>query len=171
MIVVETECEPEHCEVDYFLMTGTSGPKRLPFDVDGPWVFSPNRRYLYFGSTGMGFDDEKGTPTGKYEAFLARLDVTTMQSAPVASCASPVLSPSKKWVVCRDAAGHVYRMPVRGGALELIHRVNLGKNIIYIDAHIGVSLHPVVFLDAKRMQVKTPMRDAGFKTDVVKWRE
>jgi hypothetical protein len=171
IIHAELYCEPEHCEADFYLMSGTAGPRRLVGDVYGPWVLSPDRKSLFLGHTGMGVDDN-GSLTGTYEALLTRIDVATLKKSYANGCASPVLSPGKKWIVCRDADGHVHRMPPNGGKLELVHRVDLGKETINIDAHIGVSLNPVSFLDRGRMQIQTLTREnQELKTKVIIWKE
>jgi hypothetical protein len=163
-------CEAEHCEADFYLMSGTGGPRRLVGDVYGPWVLSPDRKSLFLGHTGMGVDD-RGSFTGTYEAFLTRIDVATLKKSHVTACASPVLSPRKRWVVCRDAQGHVHRMPANGGKLEPVYRLNLGKDTINIDAHLGVSLHPVRFPDAAHMIIETLTREQAMKTKTINWKE
>ena len=171
MIHATLYCESEHCENEFYFMSGLAGPIRLAGDVYGPWVFSPDRKSLFMGGTGMGIDDE-GQVTGTYEASLTHIDVSTLNRSYANPCASPVLSPGKKWIVCRDADGHVHRMPPNGGKLELVHRVDLGKETINIDAHIGVSLNPVSFLDRGRMQIQTLTRDnQELKTKVIIWKE
>jgi hypothetical protein len=163
-------CEAEHCENEFYFMSGLAGPRRLAGDVYGPWVFSPDRNSLFFGHTGMGVDDT-GQFSGTYEAFLTRIDVATLKRSAANGCASPVLSPGKQWIVCRDADGHVYKMPANGGALKAVHRLDLGKGTINIDAHLGVSLHPVRFPDARRMTIKTLTRAHEMKTKTIEWIE
>ncbi len=163
-------CENEHCENEFYFMSGIAGPRRLAGDVYGPWVLSPDRKSLFFGDTGMGVDD-KGQVTGSYEAFLMRIDVSTLKRSPANACASPVLSPGKQWIVCRDAEGHVYKMPANGGALLPVYRVELGKDTINIDAHLGVSLHPVRFPDTRSMTIETLTRSDKMKTKTVEWKE
>jgi len=165
VVIVVKECEPEHCEVDYWIMSGRSGLRPSPIDFEHVPVVSPDNKYLFTGYTGM------EPPAAGYKAYLMRVTLKTLETKFVAACGAPVLSPSERWLVCRDAAGHVHRMPIDGGPLERVHTIDLGKGVIYSDPHIGVSLHPVKFIKTDRMRIFTLTSDDREDIEEVKWVE
>lgn len=163
VVIVIKACEAEHCDVDYWILSDRSGLRPSPISLDFAPVVSPDSKYLYAGHTGM------GPEMNGYTAYLRRVTLDTLETEQVAECAAPTLSPSERWVVCRDASGHVHRMPVNGGPLERVHTIDLGKDVIYSDPHIGVNLPPVQFIKKNRMRIVT--LTAGDEEDVeeAKW--
>jgi hypothetical protein len=129
--------------------------------LDFELVVSPDHRFLYLGHTGM---DSSG-----YQAYLTRIDLKTLDRRMVADCAAPTLSPSKRWIVCRDASGHVHRYSIHDGSMERVHTINLGKERIYSDPHIGVNLPAVQFIDKNRIRIVTLTADGKEDFEEAKW--
>jgi hypothetical protein len=163
VVIVIKLCEHEHCEVDYWILSGRSGLRPSPIDLDFVPVVSPDSKYLFAGHTGM------EPEVSGYIAYLTRVNLDTLETEHVANCAAPVLSPSERWVVCRDASGHVYRLPVQGEGFERIHTIDLGKDVIYSDAHMGVNLPPVQFINENRMRIVTLTHGETEDVEEAKW--
>ncbi|MCJ8311944.1 MAG: hypothetical protein HRU38_07125 [Saccharospirillaceae bacterium] len=167
VVIVVTACEPEHCDVQYWILSGSLGLRKVPFELEGELVVTPDNQSILMGYTGFDADG--------FFASLLRINLKDFESEYVAACAAPVLSPSKFWIVCRDETGDVYRLSVSGGELELIHRVNLGDDFIYSDAHLAVPLQAVEFIitDNKQylIRIVTQTRDYQEVIEEIKWVE
>jgi hypothetical protein len=161
VVILIKDCEAEHCDVDYWILSGRSGLRPSPIPIEYVPVVSPDNKYMFNGDTGMG-------PDG-YQADLTRITLETLKTEVVAACAAPVLSPSERWVVCRDASGHVHRLPIQGGRLERVHTIDLGEDVIYTDAHSGVNLPPVQFIKKDRMRIVTLTREDTEDVEEAKW--
>jgi hypothetical protein len=162
VLIVVSNCEPEHCDANYWILSDRRGLRRSPTALDFELVVSPDYRFLYVGHTGR-------DPSG-HTAHLTRIDLKTLKRRMVADCAAPVLSPSKRSIVCRDASGHVHRFSLPDGPLERVHTIQLGKKRIYSDAHGGLNLPAVQFIHNNRIRIVTLTAD-GDEADVeeAKW--
>ena len=138
VLIMVSDCEAEHCDAGYWIFSDRKGLRRSPTALDYELVVSPDRRFLYVGSIDMGRDG--------YTTHLTRMEFKTLETRYVADCASPALSPSKRWIVCRDAVGDVHRFPVPQGPLERVHTVDLGEERIYTDGHGSLGVSAVQFL-------------------------
>jgi len=165
IVIVVKGCEPEHCEVDYWIVSDKNGPRPSPVWFEDAPVVTHDRRYMFTGHTGM-----ESHKSG-YIAYLTRITLATLKTEAIASCAAPTLSPSGRWVVCRDADGHVHRLPVQGGDLERVHTIDLGKDRIYSDAHMGVNLAPVTFIKKNRIRITTLTADDKEDIEEFTWIE
>jgi hypothetical protein len=163
VVTVVKDCEPEHCEVDHWIISGRSGLRPSPIALEHKPVVSPDNKYLFAGHTGV------EPPAHGYRAYLVRVTLKTLETELVAACAAPTLSPSGRWLVCRDASGNVHRLPIGGGRLERVHTIDLGKDVIYSDPHIGVSLHPVQFIKKDRIRIFTLTAENKEDIEEAKW--
>ena len=169
VVTTVSDCEPEHCETTYWVLSGRSGLRKSPIPLDHNLVLSPDQRVLYVGHTNP-------SPKG-YEASLNRIDLKTLAHTLVAPCAMPVLSPSGRWIVCRDAQGNVHRFGTEGEPMEQIHTLRLGKLRISTSPHIGVDLRPVVFVARQgkerpvRLRVVTPCHQGDEVVEEIDWVE
>lgn len=161
VLVMVSDCESEMCDAKYWIFSDRRGLRLSPVALDFELVVSPDDRFLYVGNTMNGPDGAR--------AQLTRVDLKTLKTRMVAGCAAPLLSPSKRWIVCRDASGHVHRLSIKGGPLKRVHSINLGKERIYNDAHTGVSLHAVQFIANDRMRIVTLTGDGEERVEEAKW--
>lgn len=161
VVVFVKNCEPEHCDVDWGLISGQSGLRPSPMPLDFELVISPDNKSMFSGSTGL---SQEG-----YTTTLARFNLTTFKLEALWDCAAPVLSPSQRWLVCRDASGDVYRLPINGGRLERVHKIKLGKAQIYADPHNGVNLPAVQFIKENRIRILTLTRSDKKIVEEAKW--
>jgi len=164
VLIVVSNCEPEHCDADYWILSDRRGLRRSPTALDFELVASPDYQFLYVGHIGV--------DTNGYTAHLTRIELKTLKQRMVADCAAPVLSPSKRSIACRDASGHVHKFSLPDGPLERMHTIDLGKERIYSDAHGGVNLPAVQFIANNRIRIVT-LTSEGDEEDVeeAKWVE
>lgn len=133
----------DHC-VAHLLGNGSTALVSLITECGGDscsvesWVCSPATNGLVHVNTGGGgvaaspagdflVVDEDVGPVDTNSPFdgrvrLARLDIATGARSPFADCVAPVLSPGGNWIACRNHAGDVLRVPIRGGAAEVVAR-------------------------------------------------
>lgn len=101
---------------------------------------------------------------GEYDVDVARRELASGAETSLARCASPVVSPGGKWVVCRTKTDGVLRVPVGGGAVE---RVTKGTGVVRSWVPYALEFpSAVAFPSAKEMAYW-----AGEKRRVRGWRE
>ena len=162
-------CEPEHCESDYFIISGTSDVRKTNREFVGALIVSSDLTGFFVGSLGYIVPDDSPIPTG-YTADLMHVNFETLESRWVANCMVPVLSPSGRWIVCRDEKGDVHRLNRAAKNMQRIHTIDLKGERIEGDAHVELNIPPVEFLADGRVRIETPTTG---DTDVefMKWRE
>jgi hypothetical protein len=164
VLIVVSNCEPEHCDAAYWIFSDRRGLRRSPMNLDFELVVSPDHQFMYVGEVGY-------SPKG-HKAKLTRIELKSLKQRTVADCAAPVLSPSKRSIACRDTSGHVHRFSLPDGPLKPVHTIDLGKKRIYSDAHSGVNLPAIRFIANNRIRIVTLTHD-GDEEDVeeAKWVE
>jgi hypothetical protein len=163
VLIMVSNCEAERCDAGYWIFSDRKGLRRSPATLDYELVVSPDYRFLYVGQIDMGRDG--------YTTRLTRIELKTLETREVAGCASPALSPSKRWIVCRDAVGDVHRFSTPQGPLERVHTVDLGEERIYSDGHGSLGVSAVQFIRKNRMRVVTLTSDGEEDMEVVQWKE
>ena len=169
LVISVKRCEPEHCETDYFILSGTSGVRKTSIQVEGGLIVSSDSRAFFMGELGYVTAGDGSGPTG-YRANLMRVDLGSLESRRVANCTVPVLSPSGRWIVCRDENGHVHRVSRDGKQSRRVHTIDLAGERISGDAHIGLNITAPTFLADGRLRIET---DTTGETDVevIKWED
>jgi hypothetical protein len=76
----------------------------------------------------------------------------TKISRDFATCGAPRLSPGGAWIVCRDRAANVLRVPVGGGATELVVESGYPEEHILWRPHWNLYPDPVSFPSPDRMR-------------------
>ncbi len=155
------KCSDEHCRVDAYIMAGRAGLLQSTVDLETPLVVTPGSRYLLTGRTSL--------EPGGYQARLTRVDLATMEHQTLAPCAVPIVSPSGQWVVCRGVKGNVHRLPIKGGDLKLVHKIDLAGETIETSPHLGVTLTPVKFITDKRIRIVTVTQDGTKDVEEATW--
>jgi hypothetical protein len=101
---------------------------------------------------------------------LIRLDLSVADLARAerrhfASCGAPVLSPGGRWIVCRDQAASVLRVPVSGGRLERVWKCP------YSLLRAGQTQQPVEFTSSTSMEVPVEVTGDAGMIETAPWTE
>jgi hypothetical protein len=109
-IYVVLEYGGDSASVDGWLVTDVRPLANVPLGT--AHVFSADARFLYFTSG--------GAAVGTLET--RRLDLVTGKEISFAPCFAPEVSPGGKWLVCRTKTEGVLRVPIGGGAHEVVDK-------------------------------------------------
>ncbi len=168
-IIAVRSCESEHCDTDYFIHSGRLGVRKIDMELGDDLIVSSDSRGFFIGHMDYVVSDDNSAATG-YQTRLSHVEFKTLKRRHVANCTVPVLSPSGRWVVCRDRDGNVHRMSRDGKHSRRIHIVDLAGERISGDAHIGLHITPVKFLADGRLRVET-LTTGETDVEVIKWQE
>ncbi len=153
---VTLECGGDTCTAEGWLFTEVRATVAIPVDTD--YDVSPDAKFLYF---------TRPTATkslGEYKVDVARRDLATSVEVGLATCASPAVSPSGAWVLCRSRTDGVVKVPSGGGAPTVVVK---GTGVAADwTPYARVFPNPVVFLTSDSLEVWT-----GSKRRVVPWKE
>jgi hypothetical protein len=92
--------------------------RELPIDVGGTVEASVDGTALFYDavtSVALPGGDGRDPLGGTEPVVTMRLSLPSLETTPFAACFSPRLSPSGQWLLCRDRAANVLRVPVAGG--------------------------------------------------------
>jgi hypothetical protein len=153
---VTLECGGDTCTGDGWLFTDVRPTVAIPVDTD--YDVSPDARFLYYTRLTL------TKSLGEYKVDVARRDLTIGVDVKLAACASPTVSPSGAWVLCRSRTDGVLKVPSGGGAPTVV--VKGTGVVINWTPYSRVFPNPVTFLTSDSMEVWT-----GSKRRVVAWKE
>jgi hypothetical protein len=145
VITMTLLCEDEHCEFQNWIINGRAAPIMFDDVVGTLPVLLPGGMGLLLGRAEL-------TGPNEYTASLKRVSLHPGGGSIEAACAAPAISPSEKWIVCRDVDGDVHRMPIGGGPLTPVFDT---RHSPHRDPHIGVALQPVEFIAPDRIRITT----------------
>ncbi len=142
-IWINTECGGDSCASEswYFARGAEQGAKGSFAELSADHV--------------LAFEEELVTEPGGVVPVHRKLVVRNREtevSRDFATCGSPRLSPGGAWIVCRDRAANVLRVPVGGGAPEMVVESGHPKELIAWIHHWNVYPDPVSFPSPGRMR-------------------
>jgi hypothetical protein len=151
---------------------------RLPIDVGGTVEADPTGAYLVFDSLTGGSDQSAAGAKpvadafgGTSEVILERLDLATFSRSAFAPCFSARLSPKGKYFVCRDAAGNVLKVALRGGQPLPVAESGVSASEVYTVWSRYFWPAPVSFPSPDRMTFGVTLRDRAPLERDVRWTE
>ncbi len=109
---VQISCGGDSCRAEGWLFSDVRPVWALP--VENDYAISADGRHLFY---------TRLRPTkslGTYVVDVARRDLATGVEKSFASCASPAISPGGAWLLCRNEANDVLRIPIDGGKPRLV---------------------------------------------------
>lgn len=116
------QCEGDSCSTETWLVL-PGGPRKLKVGGGTVVVLPDLSAVIADAATFNPYDLTAERVSGANSEWIARIervDVATGTSKAFAPCVSPVLSPSRKYIVCRSRKGAVLRVPVSGGPPEVV---------------------------------------------------
>jgi hypothetical protein len=178
LLTLVTECGGDSCTTEGYVMNAAL-PEfvRVPHDVGAGVEASPEGDALFVSSiTDAAMPAPEGEsprdPLGGEEpVILTRIAVPSLESAPFAPCFSPTVSPQGRWVLCRDRAANVLKVPLSGGQPSLVWSSGLRAEDVYHVWYAYIWPQQVSFVSTNRFKV-TVVRASGelFESEI-DWRE
>lgn len=159
LLTLVTECGGDSCATEgYVASARLDGFVRVPHDVGGGAEASPSGDALFLTKA----TDVAGPPPpegvvvsdpwgGSEPLMLARVELSSMKSEPFAPCFSPALSPKGRWLVCRDRAANVLRVPLDGGTPNVVVRSGLEASEVDFVSYAYIWPSRVEFVGEDRM--------------------
>ncbi len=161
----------ERCVPGVFIKLNKAPAKRLKVAdrFDAYMTIAPGAAYGVIGS------HFTAGPDSGPQTQLYRVDLDNDKTTKLANCAAPVLSPARKWWVCRDSAGDIYKLPVNGPAkLTLVLKVKTPKDGgggAHLNRHGNSGLLAVKFVSGKMVIETTWENDQSVTKQTASWSE
>lgn len=176
------ECGGDSCSTEGYVASPLlRGFARVPHDIGGGAIASPRGDALFVSLTTPVVlptpgeqppDEPPRDPWGGDEALIfARIALPSMEMTSVAPCFSPAFSPKGRWILCRDLAGNVLKVPPRGGKPTLVASSGLKKGEVYFVWYAYIWPDPVEFVSDDRLKFRVMPADGEPFEREVSWRE
>lgn len=173
------ECGGDSCSTESYAASPVlRGFVRVPHDIGGGAEASPEGDALFVSSpTGVVLPASEGEepardPWGGDEPLiLDRIALPSMEISTFAPCFSPTLSPKKRWLVCRDLAGNVLEVSLRGGKPILVEKSGLKRGEVYFVWYAYSWPDPVAFLREDRLKFRVVDADGESFEREISWQE
>ena len=164
VVRIVTACGPDGCETAGWVIAEHGRTARVPGDAAGAIEALPGLEVVVK-------DQAQKDARGEWGVGLVRVDPRAMRTTPFAACMSPVLSPGRRWFVCRDRRGAVLRVPSRGGPLEEI-AAPLPREHVDFCPEAKVYPEPVVFAGERTVTYeRRDDRAQAVETVQIPWQE
>lgn len=179
LLTLVTECGGDSCSTEgYVLSAALPAFARVPHDVGGGAEASPQGDALFLTritNAALPFapEEERHDPFGgKAPLILERVSLPSMRSEPFAPCFSARLSPQGRWLLCRDLAGNVLKLPLTGGAAPtLIASSGLTEGEAYFVWYAYIWPQPVEFVSDTVLMFDVVRADGESFQRESKWQE
>lgn len=166
-ITVAWDCGAHVCSTRSFVWYGSES---APYAVNADELeVTADHRYLLSTS----FSRENDIPFTPIAGETWRFDRASGKSQKLLDCFSARLSPRARYYVCRDLAANVLRVPVAGGAPELVARAVLPPNTtVKLGGPFDDYPSRVQFLDGDELEYEVFVNETGeVSKHQAPWRE
>jgi hypothetical protein len=160
-----TQCSGESCKVKGWLLRNELPPLPLPpaidpagnIETDGPVSQIVGERI-------QGGDKE-------WTLELRAFDLKTQKTTTLAACIAPRLSPGDRFFTCRDRAGNLLRVPVKGGKLDVVAKSGVAADQVDWAPAGYVYPGPATFPTEKQVAFETELIDDNPVQKTAPWSE
>ncbi len=167
LLTLTTECGGDSCSTEAYVQSAEL-PRfvHVPHDLGSGAEASPAGDALFVSTitdAALPVPDEvkERAPFGPSEPIiLSRITLSSMQSEPFARCFSPTLAPAGRWLLCRDRAANVLRVPLAGGEPALVASSGLRPEDVTCVWYAYIWPQPVTFVSATRFRFAV-VRESG----------
>lgn len=178
LLTLTTECGGDSCSTEAYVQSAEL-PRfvHVPHNLGSGAEASPAGDALFVSTitdAALPVPDEvkERAPFGPSEPIiLSRIALPSMQSEPFARCFSPTLSPAGRWLLCRDRAANVMRLPLSGGELALVVSSGLRPEDVTYVWYAYIWPQPVTFVSATRFRFAIVRESGEVLEQEADWRE
>lgn len=164
---IVTSCGGDSCGVLGWLLA----PQLLePFpltDAGGTVEAAPDASFVLLEEERFG----SSANFANRQLVTVRVEVPSGKRHDFADCFSPKLSPGGRYVVCRDRAANVLRVPLSGGPPEMLVDVQLAPEAVQFVPYAYLYPAAVEFRAADAMAFDVVYNDGAVFRRVVRWQE
>jgi hypothetical protein len=178
LLTLVTECGGDSCSTEgYVLNASLHTFTRVTHNIGAGAEASPLGDALFVTSItnaalpGAPEEERRDAFGGQAPLILERISLPSMRSEPFAPCFSPKLSPKGRWLVCRDLAANVLKVPLTGGTPTRIASSGLAEGEAYFVWYAYIWPQAVEFVSESVLRFNVVRADgASFQHDVP-WEE
>jgi hypothetical protein len=178
LLTLVTECGGDSCSTEGYVLTAALRKfVRVPHDVGGGAEASPQGDALFVSAlTNVALPANEGEEPrdpwgGKEPLILDRIALPSMQVQSLAPCFSPRLSPQGRWLLCRDLAANVLKVPLAGGKPSLVASSGLRPGEAYFVWYAYIWPQSVDFISEDRLKFDVVRADGESFQREVEWSE
>jgi hypothetical protein len=148
------------------LLSAATEPFVLP-PVGGVIEASPDASFVLYDS------ERQGELENLAEADIVtiRMDVPSGKKTELPGCFAPKLSPSGKWIVCRDVHANVRRMRFDGSELAIVALSGVSHDQIEWVPYAYVYPEPVAFPGPTTLEYSVQLKDGTVTTRTTSFAE
>jgi hypothetical protein len=162
----ETECGADSCSGRAWVAsTKSCGVVELPVS-SGTFEASPNGDFVLVDYPILG-DDEMSATGPVIDFSLSRIDLPSLERSEFAPCMSAQLSPGKQWFLCRNRDADVLKVPLTGGAPQVVVRSG-ATGVRWVPYAYG---YPGSVTFPAPDQLEYSVESDEFRTHTIEWKE